>query len=209
MSQTKNEALSPQDSDNEIIKKMWMVSQYETEIDPDNEVYLITWCPDPKEMSDADFEFQHLSNVDFLAAYLQTCKVGLFCVEATQAGNPHYHGWYQVNTQSELQRITCIKTMERFGLVKITKCLHLRLDKWFQKANGLYYYKKDLLDSMLQIEHNPICAQTQTNLDVDKLSLIGFIGTRDKKSLCTLQDTLSAKQYYLSFYKDSRKHCGY
>lgn len=187
-------------TDGRIRNKSWIIYDEETNIDIDEAVYLFTWSPDPAELPDCDFITQHNYNVNFLADYLKSCKNGLICVEATQQGNPHYHGWYQVEPTRELERISRMKTMKRFGLVKITECFHINLkNTWSKKANGLYYYKKECLDSMLEVKHNPITRDSYDDTDFNAYTMFFTKTIKDKK----LQEKVSARQYYLAFYRDS------
>lgn len=174
----------------------------EHKIDYDKKVYLITWSPDPKENPEADFEMQHRYHVNTLADYLKYCSCGLFCVESTQLGNPHYHGWYQVSSEFEMLRIVMIKVMQRFGKVKISPCHHPTLDKWSEKMNGMFYYKADLMEEMFDIEINPINALSH---DDTHWEACAFFTTDCDKAII---DKISTRQYYRSFYKDSNAGLG-
>lgn len=182
-----------------IQNKTWMIYSEEATIDEDLELYLFTWSPDPLELPDCDFITQHKYNVNFLSDYLKACKRGLICVEANQQGNPHYHGWYQIDSKRELERIVTMKVMKRFGLVKITKCLHVNLkNNWSMKANGLYYYKKDCIDSMLEVPYNPITRDSYDDTNFNAYTMFFTKTIKDKN----LQEKVSARQYYLEFYRD-------
>jgi len=174
----------------------------ESQISPDDELYLITWSPDPKEMPNSDFYLQHNVNVELLSGYLKQCKCGLFCVESTQLGNPHYHGWYQVNPATESFRIAYVKTMYRFGQLRIAKARSWKIFNWAESKNALYYYKKDLLDSMITIDPNPISRDTVSTVNFEVLDLIGFFDNRHKIE-CRIIDKISDRRFYREFYQDS------
>jgi len=186
----------------QIIEKTERLEEEEYEIDEDYTIYLITWCPDPSETPDADFQFQHNTNVNVISDYLKCCKCGAFCVESTQMGNPHYHGWYQVDDDWEKERIAMIKTLKRFGIVKITPLIKYKPFSFREKCNGLYYYKKDLLGAMFAIDNNPIFAETREDIEIQKLITLSFFDKRNKgrKSLDKVKDKLSDLAYYKKFY---------
>ena len=184
-----------------LIDRSCIVYNEETLIDDDKELYLITWCPDPKEMPDCDFYLQHNINVETLSDYLKCCSAGMFCVESTQLGNPHYHGWYQIDAQKELHRICIVKTLQRFGIVKIATARSYKVNRWFEKANALYYYKKDLVDSMLCMTPNPITKDTISTVKFDVMDMVGFFAK--DKSMKTLKDKISDRKFYREFYGDT------
>lgn len=138
-------------------------------IDSSRELQLITWSPDPSLLPNAPFEMQHEYNVGILADYCKACHTAIFCVETTQMGNPHYHGFYQCTSDpiKEKMRIAVIKTLQQFGLVKVTrsKGQYKLLNYWTPQANCLYYYKKDVLDSMFGTVNNPINADSMCTID--------------------------------------------
>lgn len=183
----------------EIVRRGFLVDMYENLIDPSYAVYLITWSPDPELLPDADFITQHKYSVNFIADYLQCCKIGMMCVESTQRGNPHYHGWYQIHPRMEIERISHIKTMEKFGLVKITECISYRPGLWSERKNGLHYYKKSLIDEMLSVPYNPIVAETHEDTDWSCCMFFFTKQLKDKR----LDKKISDRQYYLKFYRDS------
>lgn len=180
----------------------------EDEIDPDEQLYLITWSPDPEELPHADFITQHTFNVNLLADYLKSCSNGLFCVETTQLGNPHYHGWYQTSDDSkmEYQRIVLVKVLQRFGQLKITKCLgHYRINSYTKQANALYYYKADLFGQMEGVIYNPIDKDTHDNTDWNSYSL--FFQSKKKgykESIVDIENKISQRDFYKQFYNDSK-----
>jgi len=192
-------------ADSVLLNKAFEIYWFESQIDPERKLYLITWSPDPKQLPDADFQLQHNMNVNLLQMYLLSCYVGLFCVESTQLGNPHYHGWYQIDEKCELQRIRVIKTMQRFGRVDIeSKVRNYRIHSYTKAANSLYYYKKDLLDSMLDIEYNPITEDTHCDIDFKALDIISFLDTRGPKFQRKAPiDVLSDQVSYMQFYSDT------
>jgi len=182
-------------------QKTEVIEFWESSIDDEKKVYLVTWSPDPKELPDCDFYIQHQVNIEILADYLKCCSAGLFCVESTQLGNPHYHGWYQIDDNKELARIALIKTLNRFGIVRITPIKHsYKIFSWSESANALYYYKKDSLDAFLTY---PIITSTSTStLNFNILDSIGFF-SRDHKGLTTINDKMSNRQFYRQFYADT------
>lgn len=182
-----------------VVRRGEIVDTFEGMIVDTQPVELFTWSPDPELLPDADFKTQHKYNVNFLADFLNTCLVGLICVESTQKGNPHYHGWYQNDPITEIDRIAYMKTMEKFGLLKITKCKKYRKGIWSEKCNGLHYYKKDLIDSMLTVPCNPITPFTRDDTDWDAHLFFFTKQMKDKR----LDKKISDRQYYLQFYRDS------
>lgn len=190
-------------SDSTILEeKSWIIEFEESFIDYNEPLYLITWAPDPKEMPDCDFNMQHELNVQTLADFLKTCKCGLFCVESTSLGNPHYHGWYQSDCSKELLRIVMVKTLKRFGLLKITEGFSFKINCYTERKNCLYYYKKDVFDEMLMIEVNPITKESRSTINFDVLDYVGFF-SKDKNAMNTLKDAQSSRAFYREFYKDS------
>lgn len=168
-------------------------------------IYLITWSPNPALLPDCDFHLQHRSNVNLLSQYLKCCRVGLFCVESTQRGNPHYHGWYQLDPEKELCRIAVAKTLERLGNVKYTEPNNpdaYKINCFTQKSNFLWYYKKDLVDAMLNVKDNPI---TTDSYDVsnDETNMLFFTKDVSKKTVKLMSDVISDRKFYLGFYADS------
>lgn len=190
-----------------IIDRIAAVAQIilveESKIDTLQTVYLITWCPDPKELPNSDFDMQHLFNVDILSDFLKQVKCGLFCVETTQLGNPHYHGWYQLSNDPTRtkERLAILKTLQRLGFVKVTQARTVRKNQWFERKNGLYYYKKDSIDEMLFARENPI--HKESKFDYDWVSSMFF--TLDLKN-SSIQNKISDKKFYLQFYNDSIKY---
>lgn len=191
------------DIDSAVMRRGEKIELWESRIIEDQHVYLITWSPDPGLLPDADFETQHNYNVNFLAGFLYSCRCGLLCVESTQMGNPHYHGWYQVSQSPELElwRISYIKTMQKHGIVKITPCRHVKPGLWSERRNGLYYYKKDLLDTMLTIKNNPIDQDSKDDTDWNVCLFFFTKEIKDKR----LDKKLTDRAYYLQFYRDSNE----
>jgi hypothetical protein len=183
------------------ISKGWIIEKNESCIDIDEEVYLITWSPDPIELPDSDFYLQHNVNVKILADYLKFCKTGLFCVESTQMGNPHYHGWYQIDPDKEIMRICLIKTMNRFGIIKITPARSIKINRYSKHSNALYYYKKDVFGSMATITPNPITRKTVSTVNFEVLPMIDFMSNMNKRK--QIPDRLSDLKFYEEFYKDT------
>lgn len=182
-------------------QKTEIIEIEESSIENNEDIYLITWSPDVKELPDADFYLQHNFNVEILVDYLKCCKHGVFCVESSQLGNPHYHGWYQIDDTKELQRIVIVKTLQRFGIVKIQKVKHsYKIFSWSERANALYYYKADLPDAFLKIEPNPITKETCGTVDWSVMDMVGFF---NKGVSSKLTDKISQRKFYRDFYADT------
>lgn len=187
-----------------LIEKGTDIWMEEEDIDSSQPLYLITWSPNPSELPNADFTTQHLYFVNLLSGYLKTCYTGLFCVETTQMGNPHYHGWYQVSPDPnyEKARIVYTKTLIRFGNMKITKSKGIyRINSYSTRSNCLGYYKKDLLDPMLWCNPNPITAHSQCNIDWAK-NMLYFV-REGKSKIADLEEKINLKEFYLQFYENS------
>lgn len=184
-----------------IASRATLIRYEELRIDEDYPVYLITISPDPKLLPDCDFITQHKYHTNFLASYLSTCKCGLFCVEYTQMGFPHYHGWYQLDLDpvQSLSRISHIKAINAFANVKICKAKSIELDKWYEKCNGLWYYKKECIDAMLFVPFNPISKDTKETTPWATLSFF----SADKTAYVNVEQQQSQRQFYLDFYKNS------
>lgn len=189
------------------IKRMAEIWEQEDSINIERPVYLITWSPNPDEEPDANFELQHRYNINLLRDYLSACACGVFCVESTQMGNPHYHGWYQVRDSVEQVRIAIVKTLQRFGLVKITRVKKkgcIRKGVWDEYHNSLYYYKKDLLSASMLIEPNPITVNTPKD-DYNWLTSSFFTKSISKKQQKLAADSISERQLMLEFYSDKER----
>lgn len=139
------------------------ITRYESQIDSTQKLYGITWCPDPKQLPDSSFDIQHDFNVELLSNFLKGCLCGLFCVEATQNGVPHYHGWYQVTDDPILERyrLTEVKTLKRFGRWEPKEIKHHKIGCFTSKGNGLWYYKKEYLFAQRNIMNNPIHSRSE------------------------------------------------
>lgn len=184
-----------------ILERAQIFMEYEEELDENREVYLFTWSPDPALLPDADIRIQHRYNVNFLADMLKCCEIGLICVESTQRGNPHYHGWYQIswNTKAEMARIAHFKTMEKFGQLKITPAKYVQRNSYSEKMNALYYYKKESIDSMLSMPFNPIRAITKDDYNWN----YAFFFTKDGDCKKNIADKLSHRAEMRKFYTNS------
>lgn len=184
-----------------IYEAVGKVYDAEMGIDDAKQLYMITWNPDPKELPDIDFITQHEYNVAILADYCKACNVSIFCLEATQKGVPHYHGFYQPSTNNvkEAARIAIIKTMERFGRVKIDKSkgMYKKLNFWTPHANCLYYYKKDLLDAMLGYPNNPITKDSISNIEFQPSM---FIKSGKRKTTEQVMESFTLREHYRKFY---------
>lgn len=201
MLEQKKEELLEDLEEKTLIERSCIIYNEETLIDDSVSLYLITWSPDPKEMTDSDFYLQHNLNIELLSDYLKYCSAGCFCVESTQMGNPHYHGWYQVSPSKELCRIATIKTMNRFGIVKIAEARSYKINNYQERKNALYYYKKDMVDSMLGMTPNPITRDTVTTVHFENMDMVEFF--RKTKGFSSMQDKISDRKFYRDFYGDT------
>lgn len=195
--------------DNYITPKVVTVFENELDIDPEKELYLFTWSPDPTKLPDADFNIQHQFCFPFVADLLSTVECGLACVEETQLAHPHYHGWYQLSSDpvKNTMKKAYVKTMiafshPKFGL-KITKSLgHYKINSYVQHSNCLYYYKKDLLEASLLISDNPVTKNSKT--DIEWKYHIGFFTINNKReSIADLEAKISLREFYKGFYFNS------
>jgi len=193
------------DQNDEIIfTRVFQFYDIERTINLEDPVWLITWCPDPKLLPSTDFYLQHNVNVKTLTTFLAGCTTGCFCVEATQLGNPHYHGWYQQSEDpfKENIRIASMKTMDHFGRLDLKVCRYPKIDKWYSTRNGLYYYKKDAIDKQLLMNPNPIIVTTESTVNFDILPLVNFI---NGKKVGTYADNLRDLKFRTEFYTDTIK----
>lgn len=195
----------PDGFDNDYFRsKIGLIYDAEMDIDPMRELYLITWNPDPSTLPNAHFEMQHEYNIDIIANFCKGCEVAIWCVEATQMGNPHYHGFYQVSSNPILERlrIACIKTMQEYAPhgLRITKATTFkRLNYWTPHANCLYYYKKDLLDSMYHIEKNPITKDSKTTVNFNDYAYM-FKKPGKRSTSREIIQHVSQRERYRQFY---------
>lgn len=194
--------LSDEDIVERTAERAEIIRLMEEDIDEDKALYLITWSPDPKQLPDADFQIQHDFNVNLLAQYLRYCDVGIFCLESSQRGNPHYHGWYQVaNDFREKGRIVAVKTLNRFGELKITECkVSYKVNCYSQKANALWYYKKDVHGSMMYYDDSIIVDTSRRDIDWEKMSMTSFF---DKTIDGDVYNKMTTRKFCMDFYKDS------
>lgn len=211
------EQKSPQDDpivtdeearDTAMILNSYIIEWHESYIDPDKDLYLFTFNPNPEELPDADFQCQHEFALGFVTDFLKGCAIGLACVETTQMGNPHYHGWYQLceDPLMEMRRITAIKVMQKYAPkgIRITKPVgNYRINSYTEHGNALHYYKKDLHGSMARIAHNPITRYTESTIDWFQRSW-WFDKPGKKCTVADLENKISNKQFYQNFYKDSQ-----
>lgn len=169
----------------------------EYSIDDSQPLYLITWCPDEKKLPDADFYLQHNVNVKLLADYLSSCERGVWCVEATQKGVPHYHGWYQVSAERDKLRIAIMKTMLVFGLVDIKPMTRAyRPFSFTAKNNCLHYYKKGICDYLTSPQI--IFCDTVSTVNFDVMDIVEFFGKR-REGLTVrghVMETKDARDFY-------------
>lgn len=190
------------DLDDSIAYHADMVRVQEEQIDMAQPVYMITWCPSPSQLPDCSFEKQHYYNVNSLADFLKYCECGAFCLEEFQKGDPHYHGWYQIDPSKRMGRITMIKLLQRFGRVEIRKVLdttHIKINNYSPKGNVLWYYKKQLAE-MASIPHAVIDYTSQCNIDHVEYSNF-FERFMDRKTVAYLADVEANRRYYRQYYK--------
>lgn len=197
--------LLPDDAliDNFMISQSWFIEKIESSIDQDKQLYLFTWSPTPSELPNADFICQHDFALEFVADYLSGCLIGLACVESSQRGNPHYHGWYQVSEDSytEAKRICYVKVLQKYGLLKITKCKgYYRIGSYTSHANALYYYKKDIFGCMSYVPTNPIRAGMKSTIE----PLPYWFAIEGKRhTVADLENKITNREFYRDFYRDS------
>jgi len=186
-----------------MIENADIVNTEEEKIDDAKHLYLITWSPDPSKLPDCDYTYTHLYSVNLLADYLKYCSCGLFCLEYTQVGNPHYHGWYQVDGEKEQKRIVLVKVLQKFGNLKITQSRgDYKINQYYQRGNCLYYYKKDLANNW-QIPKSVITCDTYDDTDWTT-KLFFFVNITNRKHVSYLLDVISNKEYYTKFYEKSQ-----
>lgn len=188
----------------DYLMQKWMHIVHHEEMIDDSPLYLFTWSPNPEEIPDSDFNTQHLFCAPFIADLLLSVRVGIACVEASQMGNPHYHGWYQLSTDpmKEKHRIVHTKVLKRFGNLKITKSKgHYKIGSLSKQANCLYYYKKDLLQSMATVELNPIMGFYDVKIDWSKHW--NLFTKKGRESVADIEDRVNLKDFYKQFYENS------
>jgi len=182
-----------------------IIKYAEQRIDRSKQLYLFTWTPDPSKMPDCDFANQHKYLVDTVINYLRSCDSGCACVESTQLGNPHYHGWYQISDDplKEQYRIVIVKVMTSFGNLKInTKVRYYKIHKWYKHRNALHYYKYDSANSQLFTMYNPITEYTDKPvIFLNDYNM--FFNLKGKKSVRKIKDMVSQLQDLENFYKKS------
>lgn len=174
-----------------------IIEDTEMTIDEDLPVYLITWSPDPKQLPDCHFEYQHRYNIDILVLFLKSCYTGLFCVETSMMGSPHYHGWFQTDKFRNEERIAITKVLHKLGMLRITQAKTYKINKYYEQANALYYYKKDI-DAMSFIVDNPITLNSTCGIHWDMTHF--FDSTVNAKHIANV---VSEKQRLIDFYRDS------
>lgn len=193
------------DDDPQMVELSWLIYEAESKIDPNRPLYLMTYAPNPAELPDCDFGLQHSFVAPWLIDYLKGCYSGCFCVESTQLGSPHYHGWYQHADDPRLEelRIIYVKTLQRYGILKITRCkVAYKINSYSKKGNALHYYKKDLYNSTLYYKFNPITEDTVVDINWDSMLYNSFFTKRLNKDL-HIDQILSAYKFTVQFYTDS------
>lgn len=185
-------------SDEQIEMASEVIERFESDLDEGQKVVLVTWSPKPDDLPDSDFCYQHLWNVNILAEYLQYCQTGLWCVEASKRGNPHYHGWFVIDEEKEPLRVAISKVLDKTGQLKYTDCITYKIFNFSERKNGLHYYKKDIT-TWAAYPHSVISRHSRDETDWD---MHGFFFIKDAKFSNT-QQKMSDRQFYLQFYKDS------
>lgn len=190
-----------------LMDKFVHIINAEREIDLDEKLYLFTWSPHPEELPDADFNTQHLFNINLLAEFLDSTRIGIACVETSQLGSPHYHGWYQLSNDAlkEMTRIVCMKVMQRYAPkgLKITPSKgHIKIGSFVKAANCLYYYKKDLLQSMAAVQENPITSNSHCDINWNQHFTL-FMKNNDRKSVADIENRINLGEFYKQFYRSS------
>jgi len=192
-----------------LVSKATLIYSEERKLNEALDTYLITFSPHPSENPDCDFPTQAAFWTNLLADFLGCCKCGLFCVEVNQMGQPHYHGWYQVDPFKELERIVYVKILQKYGThaLKITKALKVYPCSYRMQCNALHYYKKDVFDGMLDVVNNPISADTKDDTDWNLYSSYFFtleLDARGKERMRFLSEKISDRAYYRQFYTSSK-----
>lgn len=190
--------------DSFITPKAVTVFENELDINPDEALYLFTWSPNPEEIPDSDFNTQHAFCFPFISDLLSTMECGLACVEETQKGNPHYHGWYQQSRDPKLNVLkkVYVKVMQRFGNYKVTKSLgHYKINSYVKQANCLYYYKKDMLEASLYVPNNPIKKGMYPHIDWN--SNYSLFTKKGRESVADIEDRINLRSFYKQFYENS------
>lgn len=174
----------------------------ESNIDDTADIYLITFSPDPSKLPDCDYTLQHAFNVNMLADYLKYCACGLWVHEFTQIGNPHYHGWYQVDSTKDCFRVVMMKVLNKFGLVKVTKVKSsFKINSYARHTNALGYYKKESFDRIMP--YNPITKDSLCDYKWTQCSYFFIDTVKSRRSVTDVLDTISNRSYYTNFYKKS------
>lgn len=192
-----------------LVFKGGIIGDTEYQIDVDHTLYLFTWSPDPSRLPDAEFEIQHEFCKDLIIDFLKGMQIGCACVESTQLGNPHYHGWYQLSNDSLTDRIRrcMVKTLQQLGLLKITRSKgHYKANYWSDWHNCLFYYKKDLLDAMLSVPSNPITEWTEKSTITWQANLEWFRPKLGRHSIDDLRERISIADYYRDFYNNTYRN---
>jgi len=182
-----------------------IIHDEEEKIDFNEKLILMTWSPDPAQLPDCDFTNQHIFAIQYIITYLQTCKCGVACVEATEAGNPHYHLWYQHSNDyfHERARIKWIKILRRVGNVKITSDVrHVKLNRYHKVGNALWYYKKEAATLQLYTPYNPVCGTTPPPV-IDYTDYNMFFHVEGRKTSRSILEKVSQMKQLDKFYNKS------
>lgn len=199
------EALSYGDfADNlHVLNNAAMVEYCESLISEGDDLYLFTWSPDPAQLPDVSFYYQHLYCVNAVASFIQSCECGLACVESNQQGFPHYHGWYQTSDSFVLEqmRIVNVKVFKKLGNFKCEKVKQCyRINSYTKQGNALYYYKADLFGQQCYTQYNLISKLTHDDTDWQEFKWY-FVVNPKRKTYQAIQDAVNRIKSVKDFYK--------
>lgn len=183
-----------------LVTKSEIIERAESEIAEDQKIYMFTWSPDPNEIPDVSFQEQHDLQHDLLVDFFSYTLTGCACVESTQMGNPHYHGFYQIRPETELKRIVIVKVMQKYGNLKIAQIKNsYRINSYTKRNNALYYYKKEMASNMLEIEHTPITKDSaKLNVNTNEYATFFKLSSRSSvyEKLARVNKFTSAAEFY-------------
>jgi len=114
----------------------------ERELDPDEDVYLFTWSPNPKRMDFRPYKnyMQHI----WLTFYGINQAWDKFCICPElnpESGAVHYHGWYTMKDYVKWFKVFKPR-LNTLGFTKINLLKHKE-----SKDEALAYYKKNFADT--------------------------------------------------------------
>lgn len=184
-----------------------IILDHELDIDLDEPLYLFTFSPNPELLPNTSFELQHDFILPTISQLLAGCQSGIACVESSQLGNPHYHGWYQLSIDPyiERHREMAVKVLQKLGLLKITKSKgHIKIFSWVQQANCLYYYKKDLLQSQFWTPNNIVTKESQSEVDWYASHNTHYFTIDGRRQTCQdIEERQTLSRFYKQFYEET------